>query len=133
MKAVALAPAGEDLWAGEIEIDAEGRYELTSRAPTAEGLELRKTAILARASPSEYRAFKPAAYQLKALAAATGGRYFEAGDVDGLSRAVAARVKAAPRMSVTAARDLWPPWLAFPVALSFLVADWIWRRRTGLP
>jgi hypothetical protein len=133
VKAVALAPAGEDLWAGELEVEAEGRYELTSRVRTAEGIELRKAAVLARASPSEYRAFTPAAYHLKTLAAATGGRYFEAGDVEGLSRAVAARVKAAPRISITTTRDLWPPWLAFPVALSFLVADWIWRRRTGLP
>jgi hypothetical protein len=133
VKPVALAPAGGDLWAGELEIEGEGRYELTSRVRTAEGIELGKAAILARATPSEYRAFRPRGDNLKALSAGTGGRYFEAGDADGLSRAVAARVKAAPRVSVTKTRNLWPPWLAFPAALSFLVADWIWRRRTGLP
>ncbi len=133
VKRVPLAQVGDDLWAGEFDVDAEGRYELTSKSPSAAGIEAARAAVMARPPTSEYMAFMPRLEGLKALAAATGGRYFAVGDVDGLAREVAARVEAAPRVSATARRDLWPAWSAFATALSFLVADWLLRRRTGLP
>ena len=133
VKRVALARVGDEFWAGEFEVAAEGRYELTARSPAAGATEVTKTAVLVKPAASEYRAFIPRLEPLKALAAATGGEYFDPGDVDGLARAVAARVEAAPRVVATARRDIWPAWLAFPVALAFLVVDWILRRRTGLP
>lgn len=133
VKRVALARVGDEFWAGEFEVAAEGRYELTARSLAAGATEVTKTAVLVEPAASEYRAFIPRLEPLKALAAATGGEYFDPGDVDGLARAVAARVEAAPRVEATTRRDLWPAWLAFPVALAFLVVDWILRRRTGLP
>lgn len=133
VKRVALARLGDELWSGEFEVAAEGRYELTARSPAAGGPEVTKTAVLVTPAASEYRAFVPRLEPLKALAEATGGRYFDPEDADGLARAVAARVEAAPRVEATARRDVWPAWLAFPLALAFLVADWVLRRRTGLP
>lgn len=133
VKRVALARFGDELWSGEFEVGREGRYELTARATAGGATEVAKAAILVRPAASEYRAFIPRLEPLKALAAATGGEYFAPGDADGLARAVAARVEAAPRVERTTRRDLWPPWLAFPLALAFLVVDWVLRRRTGLP
>ena len=133
VKRIALVPAGDGLWAGEIEADADGKYEITARLTAAAGAEVEKTTIVATPRSSEYGAFKPRLERLRALAGATGGRYVEAGDVDALARAVAARVREAPRVSVAGRRGLWPAWLAFPAALLFLAVEWILRRRAGLP
>jgi hypothetical protein len=130
---VAMSQISDELWTGELDVDAEGRYELTARASFAGNAEVAKTAVLVKPPASESRGFFPRPEALKALADATGGLYFDGGDAAGLARAVAARVKAAPRVTATASRNLWPAWLAFPVALAFLVADWVLRRRTGLP
>ncbi len=133
VKRVAMARLGDELWSGKFEVGREGRYELTARASAAGATEVSRAAVLVKPAASEYRAFIPRLGPLKALAATTGGEYFAPGDADGLARAVAARVEAAPRVERTTRRDLWPPWLAFPVALAFLVVDWVLRRRTGLP
>jgi hypothetical protein len=133
VKRVALAPAGEGLWAGEIETDAEGRYEITARLTSAAGAEVEKATIVARPRSTEYEAFKPRPERLRALAEATGGRYFEPTESAALARAVAARVREAPRVPAPGRRGLWPPWLAFPAALLFLAAEWVLRRRAGLP
>ncbi len=130
---VAMAQVGDELWAGELEVGAEGRYELTARSSAAGEAEVTRTAVLVKPPTSEYQGFFPRPEALKDLAADTGGLYFGARDAEGLARAVAARVEAAPRVTATARRDLWPAWLAFPVALVFLVADWVLRRRIGLP
>ena len=106
---------------------------MTARTPTAAGTDVNKAAVLVAPAASEYRAFVPRLEPLKALAAATGGDYFKPDDTDGLARAVAARVEAAPRVAATESRGLWPAWLAFPLALAFLAVDWVLRRRTGLP
>lgn len=133
VKRVALAPAGEGLWAGEIEADAEGRYEITARFTGAAGAEVEKTTIVARPPSAEYDAYLPRPARLRGLAEATGGRYFEPTEAEALARAVAARVREAPRVAVPGRRGLWPPWLAFPAALLCLAAEWFLRRRAGLP
>jgi hypothetical protein len=133
VKRIALAPAGEGLWAGEIEAEAEGKYEITARSTGGAGAEVEKAAIVARPRSTEYDAYRPRPERLRALAEATGGRYFEPTEGDALARAVAARVREAPRVAVPGRRGLWPAWLAFPAALLCLAAEWFLRRRAGLP
>jgi hypothetical protein len=130
---VAMSQVGEELWTGDLDVEAEGKYELTARASFAGNAEVARTAVLVKPPTSESRGFFPRPDAMIALAEATGGRYFDAGGAKELARAVAARVSAAPRVAATARRDLWPAWLAFPAALAFLVADWVLRRRSGLP
>jgi hypothetical protein len=132
VKRVALSPAAGGLWVGDVEIGEPGRYEITGRIPTAEGVEVLKRAVLSRPSSSEYRAVNVDGDALRALAASTGGRYFEPGDAAGLAGAVAERVREAPQVPVPLSRAIWPPWLAFPAALALLAADWVIRRRSGL-
>jgi hypothetical protein len=133
VKRIALAHAGGGLWVGDIEADAEGKYEVTARLTGADGAEVEKATIVARPRSAEYDAYRPRPERLRALADATGGRYFEPTEHDALARAVAARVREAPRVPVSGRRGLWPAWLAFPAALLSLAAEWILRRRTGLP
>jgi len=133
VKRIALAPAGEGLWVGEIETDAEGKYEITARLTGAAGAEVEKATIVARPRSTEYDAYRPRPERLRELAEETGGRYFEPADNDALARAVAARVREAPLVPVAGRRGLWPAWLAFPAALLCLAAEWILRRRAGLP
>jgi hypothetical protein len=133
VKRVALAPAGEGLWVGEIEADAEGNYEITARLTGGAGAEIEKTTVVATPESAEYGAYRPRPERLQALAEATGGRYFGPAEADALAHAVAARVREAPRVTVPGRRALWPAWLAFPAALMFLAVEWFLRRRAGLP
>jgi hypothetical protein len=133
VKRIALAPAGEGLWVGELEADAGGRYEITARLTGAAGAEVEKTTVVATPESTEYEAYRPRPERLRALAEATGGRYFGPTEAGALARGVAARIREAPRVAVPGRRDLWPAWLAFPAALLCLAAEWFLRRRAGLP
>lgn len=140
---VAAGPAGEvvrlglrraagDLWVGRFAAEREGRYEITARLPAAGGVRVEKTAVRVVAATAEYEAFFPRPDRLRALAEATGGRYFEPGEQERLAKAVAERVAAAPANREPRRRVLWPPVAAFATALALLAADWYWRRRLGL-
>ena len=132
VKRIALAPAGAGLWVGEIEADAEGKYEITARLTGAAGGDVEKATIVARPRSTEYEAYRPRPERLRALAEATGGRYFGPTEGGALASAVAARVREAPRVTVPGRRGLWPAWLAFPAAMLCLAGEWFLRRRAGL-
>ncbi len=132
VRPLALTNVGADLWAGDAELPRTGRYEVTARLPTPSGVDVEKAAIMATPSAAEYAAFRARPAPLRALAAATGGRYFDEGDGAALAAAAADIVRAAPRERTRTRRRLWPAWLAFPAALLFLLGEWILRRRAGL-
>lgn len=128
-----LTPAGEGLWSAALDFPRPGRYELTARFAGPAGPQVEKASVMAVAPSDESRTLEPRPAVLRALARATGGRSFGPGEADALAAAVAARVAAAPRVKVRGSRVLWPPWLAFGLALALLAAEWATRRRAGLP
>ena len=128
---VATSPVGEGLWAGEIQPEGPGRYDVTARIPDARA-EVAKASFVAVPPAEEGRAFRPRPERLAALAAATGGRAFGPGALEEMATAVAARVRAQPRLATTEERAIWPAWLAFTLALACLAAEWFTRRRAGL-
>jgi uncharacterized membrane protein len=66
---------------------------------------------------------------LQRIAAATGGRLMEAGQVEPLLGALRA---ATPAAALTVRRDLWHNAWSFMLVIGLLTAEWVLRRRWGL-
>jgi hypothetical protein len=64
------------------------------------------------------------------MSAATGGRVTAAVDVERWARALPARDLTRGR---DVSRNLWESPLPYAIVLGLLGAEWVWRRRRGLP
>ena len=125
------APASAGAYVAEPSDLPPGRYRATARA-------VRDGRLLGRSSCEfavdrwslELARSLPDSAALAAMSAATGGRTTGAADVEGWARALPAR---ALDRGDTASTRLWESPFPYLAILALLSAEWIWRRRRGLP
>jgi uncharacterized membrane protein len=111
----ALTPPQPGTWYFEALAERDGE-------PVAVG----RSSILHEASQAEYFGFRMNAGLLQRLSAATGGTYFDAGDLDGLSDLLR---YSSSGITETEYRAIWDAPIIFLLLLALKGGEWLLRRR----
>jgi uncharacterized membrane protein len=126
--AIPMLPAGEPgVFAGEIEPPLSGTWYFEALAErNGEPVAVSRSSMLYESGQAEHFGFRANPALLRRLSEATGGRYFEAGDLTGLSDLLR---YSSSGITETEYRSVWDAPIVFLLLLSLKAGEWLLRRR----
>jgi uncharacterized membrane protein len=125
---VSLAPGKEPgVFVGEFAPGLAGTWYFEALAErNGEAVGVSRSSILYESGQSEFFGFRKNAGLLQRLSAATGGRYFEPGDLSGLADLLR---YSSPGITETELRAIWDAPIVFLLLLLLKGSEWLFRRR----